>query len=311
MAIDEQAKDKPGSGAERAAGLSYVLMTAARNEAAFIGRTIESVIAQDVRPLKWIIASDGSTDGTDDIVRGYASSCGWIELVRMPEREERHFGGKAAAVNAAYERLRSLDFDIVGNVDADLVFDPDHFSALLSRFAEDDRLGVAGTPFREKDSQYDYRFSRQEHVSGACQLFRRECFEAVGGYLPMKGGGIDLVAVVTARMKGWKTKTFTDKSCIHLRPMGRAGRDFIGYTFRSGLGDYRLGVHPAWQFFRCLYQMTRKPVLISGSLLLAGYVWGALARSARPVSKEFVRFRRREQSAWLREYATRVFGGKR
>jgi biofilm PGA synthesis N-glycosyltransferase PgaC len=49
--------------------LTYALITPARNEARFIRQTIDSVAAQTIRPIKWVIVSDGSTDGTDDIVQ--------------------------------------------------------------------------------------------------------------------------------------------------------------------------------------------------------------------------------------------------
>jgi len=73
---------------------SYVLVTPARNEARFINLTIQSVVRQQLRPLKWIIVSDGSTDGTDEIVNSYCAQHDWIELVKTPERKQRHFAGK-------------------------------------------------------------------------------------------------------------------------------------------------------------------------------------------------------------------------
>ncbi len=196
--------------------LSYVLVSPARNEAQFIELTIKSVIAQTVLPLKWVIVSDGSTDGTDEIVKKYASENPWIELVRMPERRERDFAGKVHAFNAGYARLKGLDYDVIGSLDADISFDEGYFSFLLQKLVADPKLGLVGTPFKDgPNSIYDYRFVSIEHVSGACQLFRRECFEQVGGYVPVKGGCIDHIAVITARMKGWKTRTFTDKVCLH------------------------------------------------------------------------------------------------
>jgi poly-beta-1,6-N-acetyl-D-glucosamine synthase len=282
--------------------LTYALITPARNEGAFIDRTILSVIDQTVRPVKWVIVSDGSTDRTDEIVMKYAAAHPWIELLRMPKRAERHFGGKASALNAGRDRVRNVAHDIIGNLDADITFDEEYFAFLLDKFARDETLGVAGTPFRERDTQYDYRFSRKEHVSGACQLFRRECFEAIGGYIPRKEGGIDLTAVVMARMRGWKTETFTEKSCLHHRPMGKAGPHYLKYTFRSGHGDYVLGVHPVWQLFRSIYQMSAKPLFMSGFLLLSGYFWAMITHPPKPVSDEFVRFRRKEQMRWLKEY---------
>jgi poly-beta-1,6-N-acetyl-D-glucosamine synthase len=289
-------------------GLRYVLITAARNEAQFIERTLRSVVEQARRPLRWVIVNDGSEDATEEIVRGFAAGHPWIEIISLPPRKGRHFGGKAAAFAVGYDRVRETAFEIVGNLDADLSFERDYFAYLLERFEQDPRLGVAGTPFRERGLQYDYRFSRKEHVSGACQLFRRECYESIGGYQPRKEGGIDLVAVVTARMKGWRTETFTDKFCVHHRPMGTAGKAYLRYVFRSGYGDYVMGVHPLWQFLRSVYQMSRPPVLVSGALLLSGYLWGAITRPRRPVSAEFVRFRRDEQRAWLREHLRRIMG---
>ena len=286
--------------------LSYVLITPARNEAEFIEQTIESVISQIILPLKWVIVSDGSTDGTDDIVKKYLPTYPWIELVRMPERKERHFAGKVMAFKAGYERVKDLPYDIIGSLDADISFDPEYFSFLLNKFEEIPKLGVAGFPFREGESQYNYRFSRKEHVSGACQLFRRNCFDEIGGYIPIKEGAIDLTAVVTARMKGWITETFIEKYCVHHRTMGTAKNHVFKALFISGYGDYRMGVHPLWQLFRSFYQMSKKPVIIGGSILLIGYVWAVIRGARRPVSQEFVNFRGQEQMKWLREYLSRV-----
>src|SRR5206468_13059785 len=135
----------------------YVLITPARNEAQFIELTIKSVVAQTVRPLKWVIVSDGSTDGTEEIVNKYVADHPWIELVRMPERRERHFAGKVHAFNAGYASVKHLNWDAVGSLDADISFDGEFFSFLLGKLAEDSTLGLVGAPFKDS-SMYDYRF---------------------------------------------------------------------------------------------------------------------------------------------------------
>src|ERR1051326_1420438 len=279
----------------------YVLITPARNEAQFIELTLKSVVAQKVLPLKWVIVSDGSTDGTDDIVRRYAAEHSWIELLQMTERRERHFAGKVHAFNAGYERVKNLEYEVIGSMDGDISFDPEYFSFLLGKLSENAELGLVGTPFKDT-SMYDYRFVSIEHVSGACQLFRRECFEQIGGYVPVKSGGIDYIAVITARMKGWKTRTFTEKVCLHHRRMGTAQQGLLRARFKIGIKDYVLGSHPVWALFRTTYQMTRKPRVAGGLAMLAGYTWALVRRFKRPVSEEIVAFRRREEMERLKEF---------
>jgi poly-beta-1,6-N-acetyl-D-glucosamine synthase len=289
--------------------LEYVLITPARNEEALIEQTIESVISQGVLPKKWVIVSDGSTDRTDDIVKKYLADRPWIELVRMPEHRDRHFSAKVQCFNAGYEKLRGQSFDVIGNLDADITFGKDHFEFLLSMFAADLKLGVAGTPFVEGTTSYDFRFTTVEHVSGACQLFRRECFEQIGGYMQVKGGGIDWIAVTTARMKGWKTRTFVQRVCHHHRPMGTASVGKLAAAFSLGKQDYYLGGHPLWQLFRGCYQMGRKPYLLGGGYLIAGYGWAWMTRIQRPVPAELIRFHQSEQMRRLRQSllkATRI-----
>jgi GT2 family glycosyltransferase len=224
-----------------------------------------------------------------------------MELVRTPERTERTFSGKVHAFNAGFAVVRNLPYDIIGSLDADITFDGTYFEFLISRFAEDPHLGVAGTPFREGDSQYDFRFVSQEHVSGACQLFRRECFESIGGYIPLKRC-IDLVAVTTARMKGWKTKTFVEKVSYHHRKMGSGNHDKAMQVYSSGYYDYVFGVHPVWQVVRSVYMMRSKPYLLNGCRLFAGYFWAMVTRARIPVSREFVSFRHREQMQRLKVF---------
>lgn len=282
---------------------AYVLITPARNEARFIEGTIQSMVSQTVLPLRWVIVSDGSTDGTDEIVEQYAAAYPWIELVRMPERRERHFSGKVQAFNAGYARVQGLPYQAIGNLDADISFDPEYFAFLLQKLAGNPALGLVGTPFQEGAATvYDYRFVNIEHVSGACQLFRRDCFEHIGGYVPVKGGGIDYIAVVTARMKGWKTRTFTEKVCHHHREIGTAQAGMWQSRFKYGVKDYVLGNHPLWEIFRAAYQMTKPPLALGGLAIGCGYTWAMLRRTPKPVSHELIQFTRREQLHRLRTF---------
>jgi glycosyltransferase involved in cell wall biosynthesis len=282
--------------------LQYVLISPSRNEAPFIEKTLESVVHQTVLPLKWIVVNDGSTDATAEIVMRYAERYRWIELVNRPVRKERHFAAKVHAFNAGLERVKGLRYDIIGNLDADVSLDVDHFEFLLSKFSQDSRLGVAGTVFTEPggyNSATD-SFEGQTYVSGQCQIFRRPCFEEIGGYVPSKAGGIDWMAVTTARMIGWNTRSFREKSFLHHRALGTAERGVVASNYAYGKKDYILGGHPLWQIFRCMYRVTKRPYVVGGAALFAGYLAAFLGRMERPVSPELMRFHRAEQMRKLK-----------
>lgn len=281
---------------------TYVLITPARNEEEFIEKTLGSVAHQTCLPLKWVIVNDGSTDGTASRIEPYLSKYDWIELVNLPVRQERNFAAKVHAFNAGQEKVKDLNYEIIGNLDSDVSLDPDHFEFLLNRFKEDPRLGVAGTVFREEsgyNSESD-SLEGQLHVSGQCQLFRRQCFADVGGYFANKAGGIDWIAVTTARMKGWKTRSFREKSFFHHRHLGTAERSAFAASFSYGEKDYYLGGHLLWEFFRVTYRMVKPPYVVEGLALGLGYGWAAVRRAKRPISKELMAFHRREQMRKLK-----------
>jgi biofilm PGA synthesis N-glycosyltransferase PgaC len=275
---------------------SYVLVTAARNEAQFIEHTIISVVQQSVRPLKWVIVSDGSTDGTDEIVATYAAHHDWIELIRLAEHADRNFAGKAGAVAIAYKRVADIDFDVIGNLDADVSFEADYLAFLVDKFVENPRLGVTGTPYREENSRHDERFKNPEHVSGACQMFRRKCFQDIGGYRPIRSGGIDFVALLSAQAMGWQTRRFDERSCLHHRNVG-SGQHPSAYAGLLNLGkkDYLLGSHPIFEIFRAIFRMKNRPYIVGGILVFIGYFSAMLRRLERTMPADLTELRRRDQ----------------
>ena len=282
--------------------MKYVLITPAHNEETFIQKTLASMVAQTVPPERWIIVDDGSMDQTAEIVERYAKHYPWIELVRRQQRSDRNFASKAHAVNAGLERVQSLEFEIVGNLDADVSFEPDYMEFLMRKFREDPELGVAGTPFTQ-DGDYDSSkdsFEGENYVAGPCQLFRHRCFQDIGGYVSNRAGGIDWIAVMTARMKGWKVRSFSEKRYHHHRTLGTAGKGALRALFSYGEKDYYLGGSPVWQLFRVAYRITKKPAVTGGLALLCGYCWAAMRRMKRAVTPELMRFHRREQMKKLR-----------
>jgi glycosyltransferase involved in cell wall biosynthesis len=286
--------------------MKYLLITPARNEEKFIQKTLDSVCAQSVLPERWVIVDDGSTDGTAAIVEHYAERCSFIQLLRRPPRAERTFGGKALAFNYGYDTVKDLDFDIVGNLDADISFDSQYMAFLLQQFEKDPKLGVGGTAMKEADydSLTDSYYS-EEDVFGACQLFRRNCFEQVGGYTPIKWGGLDWIAVRNARFNGWRTRSFREHPFFHHRPMGATESTWCRARFEYGMKDYYLGNHPVWEGLRLIFQLTKKPYVIGSAFLLAGYAYSWAAGVKRPISYELMQFHRREQIGRLKQLLQR------
>ena len=288
--------------------MKYVLITAARNEAAVIRQTLDAVVAQSHLPARWVIVDDGSTDDTPSIVDTYARKHSFIKLVRRPPRDRRSFAGKAHAVNAALAHLADLEFEVMGNLDADVTFDPDYMAFVIAKFIDDPDLGVAGTPFTEVggyDSTRD-SFEGENYVAGPCQLFRYRCFQDIGGYVPNPAGGVDWIAVMTARMKGWTVRAFPERRFHHHRSMGTAERGAVSALFSYGEKDYYLGGSPVWQAFRVAYRLRKRPYVVAGLALGAGYAWAALRRVRRPVSPELMAFHRREQMRKLRAILGRL-----
>jgi len=292
--------------------LPYVLITPARNEEKHIDQLIQSMIAQTALPTKWVIVNDGSTDATASLIGLYLEKHPWIELVNLPAHRDRTFAAKVYAFNAGFEKVKRLEYEVIGNLDSDVSFDADYCEFLLNKFEADPRLGVAGTIFQEDGySSATDSFEGQNHVAGGCQLFRRQCFEEIGGYVPNKAGGIDWIAVTTARMKGWTTRSFREKSFFHYRSLGTAERSLLASTFSYGEKDYYLGGHPVWEFFRVAYRATKKPYLIGGIALYSGYLSAFFRRMNRAVSDELMRFHRKEQMSKLKIIFRSMFRLKR
>jgi GT2 family glycosyltransferase len=283
-------------------GQAYVLITAARNEERYIERTIQAVARQTVRPRQWIIVSDGSTDRTERIVERYLHTCRFIRLVRRAGTGERSFASKVHAFRAGYVELDEASYCYIGNLDADVSFPAHYHERLLREFRRSPRLGIAGGLIHEEcRGRFAVRpFNSPHSVAGAVQLFRRECFEAVGGYFPLKYGGIDTWAEVRARMLGWEVKSLPGLPVYHHRPTSSARGKMLRARFVKGQADFALGNHPGFEALKCLRRVTEAPYAVGGLLRLGGFLWAAARGEHRAVTPEFVRYLQGEQVARLR-----------
>jgi biofilm PGA synthesis N-glycosyltransferase PgaC len=284
---------------------SFVIITPAHNEEALIVHTAEAVVAQTVRPLKWVIVNDASTDRTREVVEGFARQHSFIEVVNLERAAGRHFGNKVRAFNAGFDRIKALNYDFVGNLDADMSFAPDYFEKLLSQFETNPKLGIGGGMVHTTiDGQFVSQEVALDSVAGAVQLFRRKCFEQVGGYRAMPLGGIDAAAEIAARMNGWVTRTFPEFPAREHRFTGSVTASPLTSRLKEGKRLYSLGYSPFFFFVRCVYRFRERPFLLGSLVAFWGYLVSALSRTPVAVSPEMVNFLRTEQHGKLK----RLFG---
>jgi glycosyltransferase involved in cell wall biosynthesis len=283
----------------------YILLTAAKNEEAYITKAIESVLRQSVLPAVWFIMDDGSTDRTAAIVESFAAKHPFIRLNSAGSREGRNFGSQYKALKAAYELAGSLEFDFVGVQDADIAPERgDYYEAILEEFERNPRLGIAGGLIYElANGQWEYRRSNSEDsVAGGIQMFRRKCFEQIGGYQPLFVGGSDSLALLDAQILGWEIRTRPNHKVLHYRPTSTAGGKWRG-IFRSGQEDASFGNHPIFELFKCGRRLTNRPFVLGSAVRFCGYLWWNLSGRAAVIPAEKVAFLRQKQMAKLRRRA--------
>lgn len=286
----------PASGRASLKSVSYVLVTPVRNEEATIGITLDSVVRQTIQPREWIIVSDESTDRTDEIVKDYASRFGFIRLLRLTQRPGRNFGSVVFATEAGVAALNTKDYEFIGLLDADIRFSEHYYEEILRRFSTDPMLGLAGGLVVDCYGGIRRRVGQSlTDIAGAVQLFRRECFESLGGLVALPEGGWDAITCVRARMNGFKTRTFLEIEVDHLKPRNIAEGKLVRRTWQLGVREYAVGNHPFFQAIKCGYLCIKPPFLIGGFLRFAAYTSCCLRRRKRMLAPDIISFIRQEQ----------------
>lgn len=274
-------------------GMRYVVISPVKNEAEFIELTIDSIIHQVVRPAAWVIVNDGSQDETETIVRKYAEDYAWIKLVNRPGSAVRKRGkGVVEAFYAGYEMVVE-EWDFIVKLDGDVSFEPDYFESLLREFAADPRLGIAGGALYEKPDGKTWILNTvEDHVRGATKIYRRACFEAIGGLTPSMGwDGIDEWKALAA---GWKVRSFLNRKFMHYRYTG-AATGYLKSFYEQGYGAYRMGYHPLYITARGLRRMCDRPYVVSGLAMIWAYFVAWLRREELLASPSVVHFIRSTQ----------------
>jgi biofilm PGA synthesis N-glycosyltransferase PgaC len=276
--------------------IQYIIISPVRNEAEHIQRTIESVLCQTVLPVQWIIVNDGSTDGTDRIVEEAAMRHSWIRLVHRQDRGIRLAGkGVMEAFYAGFKLLVNEPWQYLVKLDGDVTFVPAYFEGCFARFAEEPRLGIAGGLICNSvdgalcpESNWDPAF----HVRGATKIYRRKCWEEIGGLV--QATGWDTVDELTANMRGWSSRTLPNLKIIHHRPAGAAYGTWSNWV-KNGHANYAAGYHPIFMLLKCISRIFKRPYGIAALGLWVGFCSGYVKRSWRVDDPAFIRYFRNQQ----------------
>ena len=276
---------------------SYLLISPGRNEAQYMRQTLDSVIGQTVRPAKWVLVDDGSSDESPAIMAEYAAAHDWIEVVTRPDRGVRAVGpGVIDAFYAGYDTIDPDHYDYICKLDLDLILPPRYFEELMSRAEADPRIATcSGKSYIRVDGQFVSERHGDETSIGATKFYRRDRFQQLGGFVrEVMWDGID---VHLCRMRGWQACSWDvpELRFTHLRPQGTSHKGWATGRMRHGFGQYFMGTSPIYMLANAVNRFTEKPYVLAGLAMWWGYVWSALLRRPRYENLEFRRFLRRWQ----------------
>jgi glycosyltransferase involved in cell wall biosynthesis len=287
---------------QSSSGRRLLIISPVRDEAAYLQRTIDSLVAQTQQPTSWIIVDDGSTDETPRIAAAAASAHTWIQVYRRGDRGDRHVGG--GVIEAFNEGLNESDleqFDYICKLDGDLELEPVYFERLFEKFEANPKLGTAsGKCWLVTDEGFQLERTSDDFSLGAAKTYRRECFRQIGGFVTgIMWDGIDCHR---CRMLGWEAASFPESELRirHLRPMGSSYKSIYHGRLRWGYGQYFMGTHPLYALAITAYRMLERPWIIGGLLIGAGYVKAWVSGAPRYDDQAFRRHLRRWQLKRLR-----------
>lgn len=280
--------------------MCYVLITPVKDEEKYIAATINSVICQTVKPIKWVIVDDGSSDRTLSIVQKAVAGIDFISVVSR-KSQSRDFASKVFAIWEGYSLLKGLDFDFIGNLDADVTLEPDYYSNLIEELRSDTMLGITGGCVWEHiNNRWVFVHSNPNWcVGGNAQLIRQTCYESTGGYLPVKHGGEDTVLEYIAREKGWSVRAHETLKIYHHKASFAPQHNKLRRAYQMGRLDYFLGSTASFVTVKSLKRFMMFPFVLSGLMHLSGYLLLLVSQQKRDVSDEIAKMIAQQQKQRL------------
>jgi glycosyltransferase involved in cell wall biosynthesis len=261
-----------------ARGLTYSIVTPARNEAENLARLGECLAAQTVLPDAWIIVDNGSKDSTLSVARGLAERHAWIRVEAFEPRDEMARG--APIVRAFHRGLALVGRpDLVVKLDADVSFEPDFFERLIEEFEADPRLGIAGgLCFELEAGRWVAQHVSRSHVRGATRAYRFSCLDEI---LPLEERmGWDGVDELKAGVRGWSVRSIPELPFYHHRLLAQREGAWHAWVKQGEMAHF-MGYRFSYLLCRALFRSRRDP---RATAMVAGFL-GAWA-SRLPVQRD-------------------------
>jgi len=280
---------------------AYVVVSPGRNEAEYMRRTLDSMVAQTIRPSLWVIVDDGSTDESPEILAEYSAKHDWIRVIRREDRGHRSVGpGVINAFYAGWETVDAAQFTYLCKLDLDLDLPSGYFEGLMQEMEADPRLGTcSGKAYYFDDhGQKIWERMGDEMSVGASKFYRIACFQDIGGFVrEVMWDGLDCHMV---RWHGWRARAFgrDELAFEHLRPMGSSQTNIHTGRRRHGAGQWFMGSDPLYFTATAIYKMAHPPYITGGLASLQGF-FGAWIKGAK-------QFENAEIRSFIRRYQRRA-----
>lgn len=289
--------------------IKYIVVTPCRNEEKNLPDLIQSMAAQTIKPVLWVIIDDGSTDRTPEIIKAVIKKHNWVQSIRLGS-SKRDLGIHYADIvdegfgfAIEYCAKNEIEYGYLGNLDGDLTLPSTFYENLMVEFEKDPELGIAsGGTKHIVGGRVVYAKLREDEPSGGHMLIRKKCFEECGG-IPLSYS-CDSVLKAKARLKGWGTKRFEKNIATEMRDVSSAEGYWKGFV-HSGRESHHLNLHPIHVILRSVMYSFRRP-WYTGIAYLAGYS-NSVIRSEKQIEEEEVR--RYFWNKWKNVYKQRFLGG--
>jgi len=306
----------------------YIVVTPCRNEEKNVPNLVQSLVAQTLRPVLWVIVDDSSTDKTGEIIAEANKQHDWIKVVNLKEHKGYMGTHYAYVCNKGFEfakeycKNNNIPYGYIALVDADNILVDRYFEKLIEEFEKDEILGIASgnsvyanvekilnnlkmekTNVSVMDNDFwrlcgsSFTYSREDQPMGSARMWRKECFEETGGYILVHAP--DAISNVKAKLKGWKTRCFMDFKIIEREA---ATKEVLWKGWKDkGRSDFFMWYPLSFAVLKAIKYLFKRPYY-TGIAYIYGYIEPLSYRENRINDDEIRKYYRYTRPQELKAY---------